>query len=120
MRPAWGPSSLLILLYSRFRLDVDDYRVVDSDVAHAKRIVHVSPVKRCADCQTSRICNLVVDSPLAVLTLFEGNLGSGYGVPFGIHERERCNLNTFVSYLIGASASLCQGTEGLLACHPCC
>ena len=52
MRPAWGPSALLILFSSRFCLDVDDYRVVDSDVAHAERIVHVSPVKRCADCQT--------------------------------------------------------------------
>ena len=74
MRPAWGPSALLILFSSRFCLDVDDYRVVDSDVAHAERIVHVSPVERCADGQTSRICNLVVDSPLAVLTLLEGNL----------------------------------------------
>ena len=55
MRPAWGPSALLILFSSRFCLDVDDYRVVDSDVAHAERIVHVSPVKRCADCQTCRI-----------------------------------------------------------------
>lgn len=79
MRPAWGPSALLILFSSRFCLDVDDYRVVDSDVAHAERIVHVSPVKRCADCQTCRICNVVVDSPLAVLTLLESNCCAGNG-----------------------------------------
>lgn len=48
-------------------LDVDDYLIVDGDIAHAQGLVHIGPVNGCAYGQTCRVGNLVVDGVLAVV-----------------------------------------------------